>query len=498
MGIISRRIFLSLSGIAPFWTMFLPSTGKAFPVIKSEGTATEILAVQAIPEYQIVEKVESIGPPPTVASNMFALRRYSGEGEVAYLLGYYVAGDGGGGAFAWVPSDKSPDDGGVVVSSEARGATRGRWHRIDVASSLNVRWFGARGDGKSNDLAAFKAAHAVAATGRFGHSIYVPPGNYILRGQGLKQTGGIVVWHGVPEDSLISLDFDGYFLSIEKKVQATNVYGLTFLGGKGAFQFTHEGENVSSNHSFVDCVFKNYSKCAIGNNSSDHPYLKVERCVFHAISSSETFGIAWGGNLDKLSISNSRFSMNGYHIKIGPRLSGAASIIDNDFISFAKGVRIADIWVVPNQSYQNAGVGIVIQRNKFGNENMLPTDVRILVAQEQDNSGQDRQTRRHSEEWSAERSFVEGVIIAENRISGVSGSTSPFMLSYVKKVTRCIVRDNLFDGGLYQHFVEFSEIGAESEVSEPTLNWKVDLAPSIGGRSFLRGFSNRDSNLIPK
>jgi hypothetical protein len=103
-----------------------------------------------------------------------------GAGQTAILLGYYVAGDGGGGVFHWAPSDVTPEDGGVVIDDDLH---TGRWKRV-FDGPVSVRWFGARGDGATPDTQAIQAAIDFVAfspapyTG--GNTVVVPPGKYLL------------------------------------------------------------------------------------------------------------------------------------------------------------------------------------------------------------------------------------------------------------------------------------------------------------------------------
>lgn len=64
------------------------------------------------------------------------------------LLGYYSAGDGGGGEFYWDSTSTDTDNGGTII--QVTGVTTGRWKRI-YESQLYANWFGAKGDGVTDD-----------------------------------------------------------------------------------------------------------------------------------------------------------------------------------------------------------------------------------------------------------------------------------------------------------------------------------------------------------
>jgi hypothetical protein len=103
----------------------------------------------------------------------------------AFVLGYASPGDGGGGLFYWDSGATEPDDGGTVIASGI--SSGGRWKRV-WSGSLNVRWFGARGDGVTDDYDALHRA-VKAVNDRKGHVVLLfPPGTYYI--DRYKITGG--------------------------------------------------------------------------------------------------------------------------------------------------------------------------------------------------------------------------------------------------------------------------------------------------------------------
>jgi hypothetical protein len=67
------------------------------------------------------------------------------------VLGYFTPNDGGGGQFYWNKTSTTTADDAMVV--QVTGVTTGRWIRI-VQDDYYVEWFGAKGDGATNDYAA--------------------------------------------------------------------------------------------------------------------------------------------------------------------------------------------------------------------------------------------------------------------------------------------------------------------------------------------------------
>ncbi|HSD31643.1 MAG TPA: right-handed parallel beta-helix repeat-containing protein [Gemmatimonadales bacterium] len=136
------------------------------------GVAAVFLAAA---EARAATTVATIGalralPPPATAA-------------VVGVACHTVPGDGGGGSFRFDVFSSAADDNGTVIAPAAGG--RGRWLRV-FTRDLSVRWFGARGDGRTYDTAAVQSAvNAVRA----GETLHFPPGVYRIhadRGVQLK------------------------------------------------------------------------------------------------------------------------------------------------------------------------------------------------------------------------------------------------------------------------------------------------------------------------
>ncbi|MGO9032078.1 hypothetical protein, partial [Mycobacterium sp.] len=87
---------------------------------------------------------------------------------VAIVLGYWYAGDGGGGLFYWDASSDARPDGGTVFAIACHPL--GRWIRL-IEGPMSVKWFGARLDGEHNDRDAVQPALNSGAG-----VIIIPPG----------------------------------------------------------------------------------------------------------------------------------------------------------------------------------------------------------------------------------------------------------------------------------------------------------------------------------
>ena len=117
-----------------------------------------------------------VNPGLVSADTVTILRGLSGAASrsIAVLQRYTTPGDGGGGCFRW-DTAAAVDDGGTILNSGGLGTSSAGWRRI-YSGPLDVRWFGAKGDGASLDDAAIQAAvNALPATGG---AVYIPPGTY--------------------------------------------------------------------------------------------------------------------------------------------------------------------------------------------------------------------------------------------------------------------------------------------------------------------------------
>lgn len=98
------------------------------------------------------------------------------NGEFVNVLGYYAIGDGGHIPMYWSASSTATHNGGTVRKPTAVSGA-GRWLAVNP-NNINVRQFGARGDGSTNDTTYFQAAIDFAAAN--GLVVNVPKGNYAI------------------------------------------------------------------------------------------------------------------------------------------------------------------------------------------------------------------------------------------------------------------------------------------------------------------------------
>jgi len=88
---------------------------------------------------------------------------------VVSLRGYYSNLDGGEGLFLYDSSSSTTADNGLFIAPTLGG---GRWKRVYQGQAVNVKWFGAKGDGTTDDTAAVQAALDASLY------VYVPLGTF--------------------------------------------------------------------------------------------------------------------------------------------------------------------------------------------------------------------------------------------------------------------------------------------------------------------------------
>jgi hypothetical protein len=104
--------------------------------------------------------------------------------------GYATPNDGGGGLFSWYPGDATPANGGTVI--EPTGGPVGRYKRNYSGGLPNVRWFGAKGDGITNDAPAINATLAATLSGE----VFLPAGEYAVTAEIVVGDNQILVGDG--------------------------------------------------------------------------------------------------------------------------------------------------------------------------------------------------------------------------------------------------------------------------------------------------------------
>ena len=231
---------------------------------------------------------------------------------------------------------------------------------------------------QSDSTDAFRAAAATTLP------VYVPPGAYRFAGPGIDVEAPTFIGAG-QGFTTISLRDSSYFIESNRRWKSLTVSGIRFDGGLGHIRNTYTGANVNDQFTVTDCVFNSYKRTSIGHHSSDHPYWKIERNIFRYDGYRSTTGISLSGLTDGTSIRDNAFHANRVHVALA---QGGNNVYfeNNDFLRFGptQGHPRVDIWMKPAATGVNSGQGLTVRSCKFGNENVAPTDLRIVYADDTD------------------------------------------------------------------------------------------------------------------
>ena len=140
-------------------------------------------------------------------------------GDMAITLGYYEENDGGGAEYIIVNDDTLVDDGDLihVLSNGLRA-------KLVINDCINIKQFGAKGDGTTEDTAKFQKAIDYNYTLDKPYIIFIPNGTYVLgkvnirKNANIKGSGwGSTIFKPVAglNDNLLSItESDSYFINL--------------------------------------------------------------------------------------------------------------------------------------------------------------------------------------------------------------------------------------------------------------------------------------------
>jgi hypothetical protein len=161
-------------------------------------------------------------------------------GDNVGTLGYYAIGDGGGNYYTIVAAATGTDDGGSFIDLSTHQA-----QGLFLAGVINIKQFGAKGDGATDDSVAIQAAID------FGGQLFAPVGTYMAEGLGLADNFNLVGEDS--ELSIIKLVNNSTLNLLNNPDQVTDtvrlnikMQNITFDGNAAQFDITAEARSVVS------------------------------------------------------------------------------------------------------------------------------------------------------------------------------------------------------------------------------------------------------------
>ena len=114
-----------------------------------------------------------------------------------------------------------------------------------------------------------------------------------------------------------------------------------------------------------------------------------------------------------------------------------------------------DVWVVPYATDTNAGWGLTIRGTKFGNENVLPGDYRILIADEAPAGDGDTIGTRMPVYDADSTGYSGGLNITQNLISLTGSNQTPIVYSTTPNISGMQIHHNVLSGGQPSYALEY-------------------------------------------
>lgn len=190
------------------------SNGSAFIALLSSLAVTP---VSASAQWDLLAQGFVPGTTLDIVDNIAALRTAStSDGSIVYAAGYYTTNDRGGGKFRFIAAATDVDDGGRFIKPTAIDASSpGRWYRLLDGEEANVKMWGAKGDGVTDDSTTIQKAISAMQYG-WSLKLLVPTGTYIvtqtlqlparihLHGEGNQDNTTILMQQGTVKDLIVT------------------------------------------------------------------------------------------------------------------------------------------------------------------------------------------------------------------------------------------------------------------------------------------------------
>ena len=177
-----------VSGAAPLASPTFTGTPSA-PTPTAGDNSTKLATTAYVVGQGYVQQVATVAALRALAFGGLA------DGATMMLDAYATRGDGGAGLFTWNAGATGTDNSGTIVNPTGNSGT-GRWLRQLPDGRVTPQMFGAKGDGATDDTAAFNAALAIGpmivpSAKYVVSNVTVPNGAWMEGGGGLGYSGDI-------------------------------------------------------------------------------------------------------------------------------------------------------------------------------------------------------------------------------------------------------------------------------------------------------------------
>jgi len=191
--VITDPIILTAEGFVGTGGLWL-GTGKSYKLVLTDADDNTLWTIDN------VSGGSGVGDGTILTVDSIAELRALDAAAAAVVIvnGYYERGDRGGGLFTWQTGATEDDDNGIWILPDSTPAT-GRWMR-QYQGAMNVRWFGAYGDGIEDDSVAIAYADAYADDNLL--DLLFDDGTYHVTALNLTcrailEAGAVLEWEGI-------------------------------------------------------------------------------------------------------------------------------------------------------------------------------------------------------------------------------------------------------------------------------------------------------------
>lgn len=215
------------------------------------------------------------------------------------VSGYHTKGDGafGSNIFEWDATSVEDDNGGTIIKLDS--VVTGRY-KLRYSGAVNVKWFGAKGDGVTDDTSTVQQAITLYS------NIYISNGTYLVNAISIPDNRYIYGDENAIIKSLNSYTYMCFHINSEDKdnfISNISIENITLEGlstTTGFSEFKHLIRiNGGKNITIKNCRFLSFSGDAIYIGSGDiggqerhNKNITIDNCFFDGVNKENRNGIS--------------------------------------------------------------------------------------------------------------------------------------------------------------------------------------------------------------
>ena len=210
----------------------------------------------------------------------------------AQTSGYYAAGDGGGNRFYWDGTSGATDNGGTIIKPTFVSGV-GRWLAVDT-SYINVKQFGAVGDGVTDDTAAIQAALDAAVVVSLPAGTYKITSTLVFNDWGKSLIGeSICAYGGTLSKSTLLHSFNGDLVQLNPTASgARGRHRIKYVQFKSDNVLTGVGLRITGSQDVVEgCAFYQFRSGGIRIGGKSYGTY-IEKCSFDQCGAAGAYDIS--------------------------------------------------------------------------------------------------------------------------------------------------------------------------------------------------------------